>query len=50
MTQGNCKVLMIILFGTICATGATGGGLLFGLSILGLMGCFAIVDQLPKDD
>jgi hypothetical protein len=49
MTQGTCKLLMLILFGTICTTGATGGSLLFGLSILGLIGCFAIIDKLPED-
>jgi hypothetical protein len=49
MTQGMCKVLMVILFGIICATGATGGGLLFGFSIIGLIVCFAVGDKLPKD-
>jgi hypothetical protein len=41
---------MLILFGTICATGATGGGLIFGFSILGLIGCISIIDKLPKDE
>ncbi len=50
MNQSGCKGLMIILFGILCASAATGGGILFALSILGIFICFGIIDQLPKDD
>ena len=49
MTQSTLKGFMVILFGIICATGATGGGALFGLSILAELVCFAVIDQLPKE-
>lgn len=49
MTQSALKGVMLILFGIICATGATGGGPLFGLSILAVLICFAVIDQLPKE-
>jgi hypothetical protein len=48
VTQSTCKVLMLVLFGIICATGATGGGILFALSIVALLVCVGIIDQLPK--